>query len=171
MAVLGNSTGILCHVFAAILGLSAILAYSAAAYAYVKWIGVLYLLYLGIRTIRQSSTSRTNPSPIGLKSYFAIYRDGVLVNVFNPKVALLMLALLPQFVDSNRGSATIQIVFAGVIHVLIATIVLTIIVLVANRSADMFRSSQASDRIFRWVAGSLLVGLGIRMALADRGPD
>ena len=169
VAMLGNAMGILCHVLAAALGLSAVLSYSATAYATIQWIGACYLVYLGVRTLVQKSPSENSPRPVGLKSLGKIYRDGVLVNVLNPKVAVLMLALLPQFVDPARGNIAMQTVLVGMIHVLIASLVLTTLVWIADRSTALIQSSQTTERIFRWVSGSVLVGLGARLALAGRG--
>ena len=171
VAVLGNASGIVCHVLFAALGLSALLAYSAAAYSVVKWLGAGYLIYLGVRTIVRGATSRTESREGVLKSYGKVFRDGVLVNVLNPKVALLMLALLPQFVDPSRGNVALQTMSVGMIHSLIATLVLTVVAWAADRSAALVKSSATTERFFRWTSGSLLIGLGARLALADEASD
>ncbi|HRX78124.1 MAG: LysE family translocator [Planctomycetaceae bacterium] len=163
-AVAGNATGIMCHVIAAALGLSAILHYSATAYTIVKWAGALYLMFLAVRIVLDRS-STIAPNPIGrARCLRSVYRDGVFVNALNPKVSLLMLAILPQFIDVAAGQVAIQLLCLGSIHAVIASIVLTLIVMVATRTAGVLRSRPAVETAARWLAGTLLFGLGVRMA-------
>jgi len=163
-AVAGNATGIVCHVTAAALGLSAILHYSAVLYTALKWIGAIYLMYLATRIIRgpNSAALQQGCDKMTLRR---VYRDGVLVNVLNPKVSLLMLALLPQFVDPSRGDTTAQIVALGSIHVLIASCVLTLIVATLTRTASVITRSPKAETILRWITGTLLFVFGVRMIL------
>src|SRR5512132_4573848 len=102
VSVLGIHTGSIVHVAAAALGLSAILASSALSYGIVKYVGAAYLIWLGIRALRDRGEER--PSVNGKEHSLArIYAQGVVVNVLNPKTALFFLAFLPQFVDVSRG--------------------------------------------------------------------
>jgi threonine/homoserine/homoserine lactone efflux protein len=112
VSVLGIHTGSIVHVAAAALGLSAILASSALAFGVVKYAGAAYLIWLGIRTIRERGEER--PGVIGrAHSLRRIYAQGVVVNVLNPKTALFFLAFLPQFVDVSEGSVPLQAVILG----------------------------------------------------------
>src|ERR1700674_17245 len=110
-SVCGITTGTLVHVLAAALGLSALLASSALAFAVVKYAGAGYLIYIGVRRI----FSRTPDAPLGLprRSLGRLYRDGFVVNLLNPKTALFFFAFLPQFVDPSRGAVALQILFLG----------------------------------------------------------
>ena len=164
-AIAGNATGIICHVTAAALGLSAILHYSAVLYTALKWIGAIYLIYLATRIIRGRSAALQQGCD--KKTLRRVYRDGVLVNVLNPKVSLLMLALLPQFVDPSRGDTTAQIAAIGSIHVLIASCVLTLIVATLTRAASVITRSPKAETTLRWITGTLLFAFGIRMALNE----
>lgn len=145
VAVAGNATGIACHVTAAACGLSAVLHYSATLYTAVRWIGSLYLMFLAIRIIRERSTSAIPQQGCDKKTFRRVYCDGVLVNVLNPKVSLLMLALLPQFVSPALGHAIAQIAILGGLHVVIASTVLTLIAGVVTRAAGILSGRPAAE--------------------------
>ena len=110
VSALGVLVGTLCHVAAAALGLSALLMSSALAFRSVK-----YLIYLGIRKLR----SRDGAQQMGIARQkhrlISVFRQGIIVNLFNPKTALFFLAFLPQFVDVRKGSVAIQILALGTI--------------------------------------------------------
>jgi threonine/homoserine/homoserine lactone efflux protein len=89
---------------------------------------------LAIRIVRDRSPAALPPRDCDRKTYRNVYRDGVLVNVLNPKVSLLMLAILPQFVHVARGNVSAQIVTLGTLHVMIASCVLVLIVAAATRT-------------------------------------
>ena len=166
-AVAGNATGIICHVAAAALGLSAILHYWATLYTTLRWVGSLYLMFLAVRIVIQRS-NLTSVRPGGdRKALRRVYRDGVLVNVLNPKVSLLMLALLPQFVNPALGHPMAQIAILGGFHVVIASTVLTLIVSIVTRAAGLLTGRPAAETALRWTTGTLLFGFGARMALTD----
>jgi threonine/homoserine/homoserine lactone efflux protein len=117
-SVAGVEVGTLIHVAAAAFGLSALLASSAVAFEMVKYAGVAYLVYLGVRALRAGGAAHESAAaPAGMRRTVA---EGVLVNVLNPKVSLFFLAFLPQFVDPDRGAATTQILVLGVVFIAIA---------------------------------------------------
>jgi threonine/homoserine/homoserine lactone efflux protein len=164
-AIAGNATGILCHGVLAAMGLSALVAYSSDVYSTLRWLGGLYLIVLAIRTIRTPSPFvRTCSDGVQLSS-FLIYRGGILMNLLNPKVALLMVALLPQFVSAEDGALLPQILTLGAVHAAIASTVLTIVSWLTSRAAPLFYESPKLERTFRWISGGLLFGLGTRTAL------
>ena len=120
-AAIGVEVGTLAHVAAAALGLSAALQSSAAAFTTVKYLGVAYLVYLGISALRMRPSTptcpcRSNESPRTV----AAIRRGVLVNVLNPKVSLFFLAFLPQFIETTRGTMSQQIMLLGAVFFAIA---------------------------------------------------
>jgi len=116
-SVAGVETGTMIHVAAAAFGLSALIASSAVAFEVVKYAGVAYLVYLGVRALRSGGTPDAQPAPAGMRRTVA---EGVLVNVLNPKVSLFFLAFLPQFVDPANGSAITQILVLGLVFMAIA---------------------------------------------------
>ena len=166
VSVLGSEIGNLCHVVAAALGLSAILLSSTLAFDIVKYLGAAYLIYLGIRKLLSKdeiATETVKRDP--LKRIFA---QGILVAVLNPKTALFFFAFLPQFVDSSKGSITLQIVFLGLIMVTMAIISDTIYALTAGTLGRWLRGNLRYLRLQRYFSGTVYIGLGITAALAGR---
>jgi threonine/homoserine/homoserine lactone efflux protein len=128
-SMLGVETGTMIHVAAAAFGLSALLASSAVAFEVVKYAGVAYLVYLGVRAFRAGGSEKATVAPAGMRRTVA---EGVLVNVLNPKVSLFFLAFLPQFVDPDRGGATTQILVLGLVFIAVATVLDLLFVLAAG---------------------------------------
>ncbi len=168
MAIAGNATGILCHTAFAVVGLSALLYYSASLYTVIKWLGAIYLMYLAFQIIRSKTQKAGGNGVASNRSSVQIYRQGVLINVLNPKVSLLMFALLPQFVDPEAGNAAGQIAVFGIQHALIASCVLTAIMGTVSRAASWLLASAERERGFRWLCGSVLFGLGAYLAVGER---
>lgn len=170
VAALGIGTGALVHVCAAALGLSAILAASATAFAAVKIIGAAYLVYVGISLIRSKSSMKSPPTtgiqrPARLRG---IFLQGFLTNVLNPKVALFFLAFLPQFVLSDAPSKPLAFLFLGVIFDFNGTIWN---LLVAWSTAKLSKRLAAGDSFRTWFnrcVGGLFVFIGVRLALAQQ---
>ena len=138
-------------------------------YTIVKWAESLYLIFLALRIVRDRSTSALPPRDCDKKTYHNVYRDGVLVNVLNPKVSLLMLAILPQFVHVTHGNVTAQIATLGTLYVMIAGCVLVLIVAAATRTAGLLKRSPLAETILHWGTGTLLFALGARLPLS-KGP-
>lgn len=111
-AAVGLGVGNFMHVIAAALGLSALLLSSALAFTAVKYLGAAYLIYLGIQTLRRRS-DQANPVEIRRTTSRREFRRGVLINTFNPKVAVFYLAFLPSVVDPARGSVASQVLILG----------------------------------------------------------
>jgi threonine/homoserine/homoserine lactone efflux protein len=128
-SILGIEAGTMIHVAAAAFGLSALLASSAVAFEIVKYVGVVYLVYLGIRALRNGKAPEAQVAPAGMRRTVA---EGMLVNVLNPKVSLFFLAFLPQFVDPEKGSAATQILVLGLVLIGIAATLDLLFVLAAN---------------------------------------
>ena len=113
VSALGIATGSLVHVVAATVGLSSLLASSATAFTIVKFAGAAYLIVLGIRRLATRERFEEDDVARVPRPRRRLYRDGVVVNVLNPKTALFFLAFLPQFVDPGAGAATLQILLLG----------------------------------------------------------
>lgn len=165
-SVLGIHVGTLVHLAFATLGLSAILVSSATAFTIVKVLGALYLIVIGIRTLLgRADPADTDPQrpPRARRKDFA---EGVVVNVLNPKTALFFLAFLPQFVDPARGEAWLQILFLGLVFMLLGLVTDSIWALAAGSAGATLRRSRRWARAQRYVSGSIFVGLGVLTALA-----
>ena len=165
IASFGVNIGAYMHLFAAIAGLSAILATSAFAFTIVKLIGACYLIWIGVQAIYES----TKPSIKGIKksvpiSKQSIFWQGFLCDVLNPKVAIFYLAFLPQFVDVASGSITMQLLILGVTVNMVGLMVDFIAVLF---SASIVKKLGASQSVTKWlnrVVGSVFIALGVQLA-------
>lgn len=165
VSALGIGTGTMVHVAAAALGLSAILVSSALAFSVVKYLGAAYLIYLGIRTFRERS-DQEQPELNGQTSLARIFNQGVVVNILNPKVALFFFAFLPQFVDPNNGTVALQVLFLGMLFVVLGILSDTIYALLAGTAGNWLKSSAAFLRGQRYFAGTIYVALGLATALS-----
>jgi threonine/homoserine/homoserine lactone efflux protein len=164
-SALGVASGGLFHVLAAVVGLSALIAASAEAFTVVKLAGAAYLVYLGVRTLL-SADDRIG-GRIAEPTLLRTYRQGIVVNVLNPKTALFFVAFLPQFVDPD-GPARAQLAVLGAIFVVIALSSDLVWALVAGSAAEMLKHSRAFLRAQRYVSGTVFIGLGALAAVARR---
>jgi len=169
VSVLGIHTGSIVHVAAAALGLSAILASSALTYGIVKYVGAAYLIWLGIRSIRDRAEERSHVNGKA-HSLGRIYAQGVVVNVLNPKTALFFLAFLPQFVDVSKGSVPLQIVLLGTTFILLGFVSDGSYALVSAKVSRRLATRRRSGVVRRWLPGLTLIGLGIVSAITGRRP-
>ncbi len=169
---LGVCSGALVHVFSAALGLSAILATSAMAFTIVKYIGAAYLIYLGIKALRSKGTTFDLPEKNGGKiTAWQAFRQGALVDILNPKVAIFFMAFLPQFVRPEIGYSSLQILFLGILVILVAVVIETFIVLSAAQTTNFFRRNRRFSAWLDRILGSILIGLGMRLALMENHAD
>lgn len=166
-SALGLSFGALVHVAAATAGLSAIVLASATAFGMVKALGAGYLIYLGITTLIAGRPS-TNREIFGPEPLSRLFTDGVIVSVFNPKIAVFFLAFLPQFVDSNGGPVSQQILLLGVIYAGLALVTDSAYVLLAGTLRRWLGGGVMQGPLPRYVSGSLYLGLGITAAFTGR---
>ena len=159
-SVLGIHAGSLVHVAAAILGLSALLASSAVAFDAVRYAGAAYLIWLGIRRLRQRATpvSEAARPPVPLSRVFA---QGFLVNLFNPKTAIFFLAFLPQFVDADAGPVPAQLAIFGVLFVLLGLLSDGTYAIVASAVGSRLARGGRFETAHRWGAGLVYLGLGV----------
>jgi len=163
-AALGISAGIMVHVTAAALGLSAILAASATAFTVLKVAGAVYLIYIGISLIRSRAVDAN--TAMDRATLRTIFVQGFWTNVLNPKVALFFLAFLPQFVDAAAPGRAFSFLFLGLVFNLNGTLWN---LFVAWSSARIGRGLMANDTVSRWFnrcVGVLFVCLGARLVLA-----
>ena len=167
-AALGIGTGTMVHVLAAALGLSALLSASAELFAIIKLMGALYLVYLGVSLLRQGVSSPVASEPavsLPALSYGRIFRQGLLTNVLNPKVALFFLAFVPQFIDPAAPQKAMAFIVLGCIFNINGMIWCH---LLAFSTAYASRKMRLPARLGCWlnrVMGGLFVGLGIKLAV------
>jgi threonine/homoserine/homoserine lactone efflux protein len=168
-SVCGIATGTLVHVLAAALGLSALLASSALAFAVVKYTGAVYLIYIGVRRILNRAEQPAATMELPPRSLGRLYRDGFVVNLLNPKTALFFLAFLPQFVDPSRGAVAVQVAFLGLLFTLMGMTSDALFALVAGTAGRWIKGNGRYLRWERYVTGSVFIGLGLTAAFAGDG--
>lgn len=167
-SALGITVGSLTHTLLAAVGLSAILAASATAFTVVKLAGAAYLVYLGVRMLaaRGSLSSAPDARAVERASSFAAFRDGLVTNVLNPKVALFFLALMPQFIDPTSDSKVLAFVALGLTFVTTGTVWCLVLAIAAGRLRAFFARHPRRLGLLSRAAGGLFVVLGVRLAVS-----
>jgi threonine/homoserine/homoserine lactone efflux protein len=166
-AMFGIWTGAFGHVLMAAVGLSALLVASATAFTAVKWIGAAYLIWLGVQALRSGGgrfISEGDGSP--LPSLGAVFRQGILIAVLNPKVAVFFLAFLPQFVVADAGPVPAQLFLHGVLIIAVAGLIEPPLVLLAHRLMAGLKRNPGFGKWMDRTLGALLVALGVKLALS-----
>jgi threonine/homoserine/homoserine lactone efflux protein len=167
VSVLGIHLGTIVHITAAAVGLSALIVSSALAFAIVKYLGAAYLIWIGIRTFMARDPDLQAPV-VPAEPLRRVFRDGFVVNLFNPKTAIFFLAFLPQFVDPARGALHWQILILGLTFMGLGIISDGIFALIAGAAGDFLRGNRRFLRLQRWFAGTSFIGLGVTAALSTR---
>lgn len=167
MAAFGIHVGCYAHVIAAAAGLSAVFRHVPEAYLALKFAGAAYLIWLGIGMFRRpkQATDATPAAPP--KSARRAFLDSVVVELLNPKVAIFFIAFLPQFVDPSASFPLwAQFLILGTLVNLTFSSADVVTVLTASFVMGKMKRSGSGGRAMRWLAGSLLVGLGVKLAAA-----
>jgi threonine/homoserine/homoserine lactone efflux protein len=167
LIVLGLCSGLLVHTTAVALGLSALFAASTLAFTVLKLVGAAYLLYLAWQAFRaptgiEQTTSRETMSAR------QTYLRGVIMNVTNPKVAIFFLAFLPQFAHPENGSMTMQMLLLGGIFIVATLVVFSAIAYFSGAFGALLIRSARAQRWLNWLAGTVFVGLAVKLATAQR---
>ncbi len=167
MSALGVTTGILVHTLAAALGLAVLLNTSVITFYVLKIIGGLYLIYLGYQMIRNKNALEIQAAShnFDLKKCFI---QGLVSNVFNPKVALFFVAFLPQFVSENYLSYGFQMISLGLIFTVMAVIFLLILGLFAGSVGSWLKQKKNMAEKIRIGSGAVLVLLGLRLIISHK---
>jgi threonine/homoserine/homoserine lactone efflux protein len=169
VSVAGIHTATLVHVFAAVVGLSAVLASSALAFAAVKYAGAAYLIWLGMRKLFSRAATAASPVVVSRRKGHELFREGFVVNLLNPKTALFFLAFLPQFIDLGRGHVPVQIAVLGLLFVLLGLVSDGCYAFAAGAAGDWLRRSRGWAVVERYVSGLVMIGLGMTAAVAGHG--
>jgi threonine/homoserine/homoserine lactone efflux protein len=168
-SALGVIVGILVHTALAALGVGAILQASEALFFALKLLGAGYLVYLGIRLFLSEAPALDARAAGRALRPWALFWQGVLSNVSNPKIVLFFLAFLPQFVDPASPHPTRDLAALGVLYAMLGLPVKVGVALAAGGLARRFARSPGAGRRLNRVSGTLLVGLGLKLAAAERG--
>jgi RhtB (resistance to homoserine/threonine) family protein len=172
-AVAGVGCGIMVHVTAAALGISALIAASATAFDVVKFCGAAYLVYIGARMmLTRRAKGNLEAAAAGIApamSFATVLRQGFVTNALNPKVALFFLAFLPQFVDQTAPSKALALFVLGVIFNANGTLWNLVVAVVTARATRMVRGARSYQRFIDGTIGAIFIAFGIKLALFQRG--
>lgn len=164
-AALGIAAGCLVHTAAVALGVAALLAASSVAFEVIKWAGAAYLAYLGLRLLLTRPAADAPAAATPSARAGAIFWQGFITNVLNPKVALFFLALLPQFVAPESSAKPLALAVLGALFALNSLLVIVPVAWLAGRAGHRLRSA---GRALPWLdraLGALFIGLALRLAL------
>lgn len=159
VSMLGVETGALLHVVVAAAGLSALVASSPTALVVIKYAGAVYLGWLGLSALRHSAAADTGAHASA--DHWSLFRQGVLIDLLNPKTALFFLAFLPQFVEPGHGSTAVQIAVLGCLFVTLAVVNDTVYAVAAGSLASRIRRSPGARRRLTTTSACVYLGLGV----------
>jgi threonine/homoserine/homoserine lactone efflux protein len=166
VSVLGLGLGTMLQVLAVSLGISAVILASATAFTVLKYLGALYLVYLGIQRLRERETPFTGASNGERSNTSRIFLQGVLVNLLNPKIAIFILAFFPQFIDPIQGAYMEQVLFLGTLFVGLGLLTDSLYALLAGYASLRFTRVGSLGKLPRYAAGSVYIGLGVATAVS-----
>ena len=164
VSTLGITFASVVHVIFASLGLSALILQSALMFNIIKYLGAVYLIYLGIKTLLSKSkpVKQVKIKPLELRQMFW---QGFIVNMLNPKTAIFFLAFLPQFVDPANGSVAMQFIILGMIFVVLAISSDSIYAMAAGSAKNLLSKSERVVKIQKYFSSTVYIGLGIATGL------
>lgn len=167
-SAIGVCTGILVHTALAALGVGAILMASEVLFLALKLVGAAYLVYLGLKLLLSRAAAGPQPRPAQPLSPWKLMWQGVLSNVTNPKIVLFFFAFLPQFVDRASEHPARDLVFLGVLYAVMALPVKAGVALAAGTLSERILRKPSALAWMNRASGLVLVGLGLRLAAAER---
>lgn len=170
LSLTGVAAGFLVYVAAATAGLTAVFVAVPAAYTALKFGGAAYLLFLAWRALRPGGAAVFDPRPMPPDPPRRLFVMGLMTNLLNPKIAVLYVSLLPQFIDPERGSVAVQSLLLGATQVGVALSVNAMIVVFAGSLSAFLASRPLWLRVQRFVMGGVLGGLAVRLATERARP-
>jgi threonine/homoserine/homoserine lactone efflux protein len=166
-AALGISAGSVLHTFAAALGLSALLATSQYAFMAVKFAGAAYLIFIGVRAlVTRSKGLPGEGAGAGADGHWSAFRQGIVSNLLNPKVALFFLALMPQFIDSASSQKVVAFLALGLSFVTLGVVWCVVLAIAAAKLRGVFLRRPSMANVLNKIAGAMFIALGLRLATA-----
>ena len=167
LSAIGVVSGLLIHTIIASFGLGIIITTSRIAYSILKHAGAAYLCYLGFKAIREKSKIEINESKKDFNTS-KTFINGLLSNVFNPKIIVFFMAFLPQFIDPNKVNSQKAFLTLGLVFAIMGAIFLSIIGYMSGRIGALLKKNKTIMKWMNKVAGSIMIGLGIRLAIEER---
>jgi RhtB (resistance to homoserine/threonine) family protein len=168
-SVFGIATGASVHTLLASLGLSVILAKSATAFMIVKYLGVAYLVYLGIKMIiEKNNVFESTYQQLDQINLQKIYRQGIFTNLLNPKVALFYLAFMPQFINPDLAGGTLPFLLLGLTFMTTGTVWCLFLAYSASYVTKTLRNNDRIGKRMQKLSGFIFIGLGIKLLINKR---
>ncbi|HKJ28778.1 MAG: LysE family translocator [Desulfuromonadales bacterium] len=167
VVVFGLCTGLLVHTAAVTFGVAVIFQASTLAFTLLKIIGAGYLVYLALQIVR-ATPEQIRMQSDQQKCLGTLYRRGIIMNVTNPKVSIFFLAFLPQFADPGRGPISLQMVALGGIFITATILVFGAMALIGGALGEWLNRSERAQRVMNWTAGTIFVGLALKLVTAER---
>lgn len=164
---LGLCTGLLVHISAAVLGISAIIYQSTIIFSIVKFAGAAYLLYLAWQSFRAKGDPFTLQQQ-NTQAYITLYKKGILMNILNPKVSLFFLALLPQFVNPTQGHVAFQMLILGIVFLVQALVLFSLFSIFAGKVRKLIIGQPAIAKRLNMIQGILFTFIGIQIAISKQ---
>lgn len=169
MTLAGIQAGTYCHAVAAALGLSQLFVAVPAAYDFVRWAGAAYLLFLAWKAFQPGEAGFPVTGGLARRSLRRVFGEGLATNLLNPKMALFVLALFPQFVHPSDGSVVMQILLLATILNAIGLVVNGAVILLASHMRERISRAAWFEKVARLLLGTVFAGLALRLAFDDRG--
>lgn len=168
LTLAGIVLGTYCHALAAALGLSQLFIAVPVAYEVVRWAGCAYLLYLAFKTVRSQPSSASPTATLRRLSSRRVFGEGLMTNLLNPKMALFVLALFPQFVDPNGGSMVLQMLLLATILNGIGLLVNGSVILAGSHIRSRLSGFTRFPKLPQYLLAGVFAGLACRLALGTR---
>lgn len=170
ISLAGVAAGFACYLMAATVGLTAVFAAVPSLYVAVKTLGALYLAWLAWQTLRPRGRSPFEPSPVAHDSRRRLFVMGWMTNLLNPKIAVMYVALIPQFLDLSAGAVWLQGLLLGGVQISVALTVNAAIVLAAGTIATFLAERPVWLRVQRYLMGAVLGTLAAKLLADDSRP-
>jgi threonine/homoserine/homoserine lactone efflux protein len=167
-AAIGCTLGIVPHMLAAMLGLSAIMQAGSVVFEVVRYAGVVYLVFMGFSMIRNAGALPLDDQNASNDPMGPVVRRGILLNILNPKLTVFFFAFLPQFLDASPGLLDAKLIGLGGIFMLMTLAVFAVYALASAAIRDLVLTAPAARRWIERALGALLIGFAAKLALTDR---
>lgn len=168
VSAMGIFVGCFVHILAAVLGLSIIISKSAYLFQLIKFAGAGYLIYIGVRALLSKSKINATGEKPAKANYLKLFKQGIVTNALNPKVALFFLSFLPQFIDPASPFFKLQLFTLGIWFDAQGTVVLIIVACILGKTKDFLKNNPKVWMVQEKITGIILIGLGIKIALTSK---
>jgi len=167
-AAFGCTLGIVPHMLAAMLGLSAVMQAGSMAFEVVRWAGVAYLIFMGASMIREAGTLPLDGEDAPAEPMGHVVRRAILLNVLNPKLTVFFFAFLPQFLDASPGLFDAELIWLGAVFMLMTFAVFAVYAYASAAFRDLVLAALVARRWVERALGAFLIGFAAKLAFTDR---